>query len=234
MKYVSIDVETTGLDTQNDQILSIGAVIEDTNNIRPIEDLPKIHIIVTRERISSGSIFALNMNRDLISLICKWNTTKGIIEKAKLQEDTGSVFVEEEFVVEELLNFLWKNGIYPERNKELTIKKFEDFPEYKYSVKGDLANTFGKTYFNIAGKNFNSFDIHFLERLPKWKMAIGKRARIIDPSVPFIDWNLDDSPPSLSLCKKRAGFLDDTISHNALEDAIDVLYVLRTLYTKEK
>ena len=31
MRYVSIDIETTGLDRQNDQVLEVGAVIEDTD-----------------------------------------------------------------------------------------------------------------------------------------------------------------------------------------------------------
>jgi len=39
MKYISIDVETTGIDREKCQILSIGAVIEDTENIKPIKDL---------------------------------------------------------------------------------------------------------------------------------------------------------------------------------------------------
>ena len=65
MVYVSIDVETTGLDTQNHQLLSVGAVIEDTNNILPIEELPQIHIAILRENIH-GSVFAINLNKKLI------------------------------------------------------------------------------------------------------------------------------------------------------------------------
>ena len=43
MKYISIDIETTGLDPENCQILSIGAVIEDTLNQLPFEELPTFH-----------------------------------------------------------------------------------------------------------------------------------------------------------------------------------------------
>ena len=35
MRYISIDLETTGLDSENNQIIEFGAVLEDTNNILP-------------------------------------------------------------------------------------------------------------------------------------------------------------------------------------------------------
>ena len=44
MKYISIDIETTGLDRDLCQVLSIGAVIEDTNNIKPLEFEPTVNI----------------------------------------------------------------------------------------------------------------------------------------------------------------------------------------------
>ena len=231
MKYVSIDIETTGLDTVNDDILSIGAVIEDTNSPKPIEELPKIHIIVTRERIRTGSLFAINLNKQLIEWIVRWNSAKNGDERKAIKTESQAIFVEEEYVVEELINFLWKNGIMPEKNTDVLVEKMRKTPGYAYNLKGDLINIYGKTYFNIAGKNFNGFDIHFLERLPKWKMAIGKRVRVIDPATSFIDWKNDKDLPGLRLCKKRAG-LPDIVSHNAVEDAIDVINVLRTFYLK--
>jgi oligoribonuclease len=69
MKYVSIDLETTGLETENHQILSIGAVIEDTLDTRiNVEDLPTFHGVIVHNELT-GSPFALNMNRDLIEKI---------------------------------------------------------------------------------------------------------------------------------------------------------------------
>lgn len=232
MIYVSIDIETTGLDLVNDEILSVGAVIEDTNNPLPIEELPKIHIIVTRERIRSGSLFAINLNRKLIEWIVRWNNARNGEDKKAIKAEAEAIFVEEEFVVEELLNFLWRNGVLPEKNPDAFKEKLRKNPTLGLTIKNDFINTYGKTYFNIAGKNFNGFDIHFLERLPKWRMAIGRRVRVIDPAIIFVDWINDTSLPSLSLCKKRAGLSDDTVTHNAVEDAIDVINVLRTQYTK--
>jgi oligoribonuclease (3'-5' exoribonuclease) len=76
MKYVSIDLETTGLETENHQVLSIGAVIEDTLNPHvKVEDLPTFHGVIVHNELT-GSPFALNMNRDLIEKISVWQNTK--------------------------------------------------------------------------------------------------------------------------------------------------------------
>lgn len=65
MKYASIDLETTGLLHEDAQILSIGVIIDDLDNPRPYEDLPKMELCLDHERIAGG-IFAIDMNRDLI------------------------------------------------------------------------------------------------------------------------------------------------------------------------
>jgi oligoribonuclease (3'-5' exoribonuclease) len=64
--YVSIDLETTGLDPENDQILEFGAVIEDW--VSPIEQLPVFHRYVQWDRIS-GSPRALAMNAEILEMI---------------------------------------------------------------------------------------------------------------------------------------------------------------------
>jgi oligoribonuclease (3'-5' exoribonuclease) len=70
MKYVSIDIETTGLNPKTDQILSIGLVVEDTLSILPLDDLPKLEVRIWREKIT-GDLFAINMNKDLLKLYAR-------------------------------------------------------------------------------------------------------------------------------------------------------------------
>ena len=65
MKYLSIDIETTGLDPLKDQLLSFGAIIEDTENPLPFDEIPKFHAAIKRNRIE-GDLFAINMNKELI------------------------------------------------------------------------------------------------------------------------------------------------------------------------
>lgn len=66
MIYVSIDIETTGLDPINDQVLQIGAIIEDTKNPLPFEEVPKFNQLIRHKRIT-GSPTALAMNAGLIA-----------------------------------------------------------------------------------------------------------------------------------------------------------------------
>lgn len=69
MRYVSIDIETSGLFPEHHQILEFAAVIDDTllPSI-PIEELPTFRRIIRTDRIS-GHPRALAMNANLITSI---------------------------------------------------------------------------------------------------------------------------------------------------------------------
>ena len=97
MKYASIDIETTGVDNENSQTLSIGIVLEDSNNILPVEELPKLEIAIIRERLT-GEIFAFNMNRDLISDILSYKLARTDDERRAIIEATGREYLTEEEV----------------------------------------------------------------------------------------------------------------------------------------
>lgn len=49
MQYVSIDIETTGLDPHVHQVLEVGAVIDDLKVQAPLESLPKFHCYIMRD-----------------------------------------------------------------------------------------------------------------------------------------------------------------------------------------
>ena len=111
-------------------------------------------------------------------------------------------------------------------------------PEHDLSKTVEIIN--GKTYpvlgtkmkpfhLNVAGKNFHAGDQAYIERLPRWKQVFRIRTRLIDPSVLFVDWKNDESVPGLGKCKERAK-VDGIVTHDALEDAWDVVQLLRTQY----
>ncbi len=52
MKYISIDIETTGLDPEKHQILEFAAVLEDTENQAPLLQLPTFHRLIRWEDIT--------------------------------------------------------------------------------------------------------------------------------------------------------------------------------------
>lgn len=224
MKYVSIDIETTGLDPEKCEILSIGAVIEDTNNPLPLDQLPSFHVAIKRENIS-GSLFAINMNRELIETIVNYQSTKDDNEKSEIIKKSGIRFLHEDEVVIDFYYFLYKNGLM---NDNGSNRIYTHHPIY-----GEVPSVNQKTvpsdHLNVAGKNFGTFDKLFLERLPRWKQLIKMRNRILDPAILFVDWKSDQALPGLTLCKERSN-VEGIVTHNALEDAIDVVAVLRTKY----
>lgn len=224
MKYISIDIETTGLDRDLCQVLSIGAVIEDTNNIKPLSELPTFHAVIKRESIY-GSIFALDLNRDLIQAMKNYSVAKTDEAKKQVEEDFSAKFYNEDEVVEALYQFCYRNGLV-EVDDKLVGKHVKLVDGIMYPV---LTGNMDKVYFTAAGKNFASFDQQFLVKLPRWKQVFAIRSRVLDPGILFIDWNNDESVPSLDVCKQRAG-IDGAVTHNAVEDAIDVVKLLRKQY----
>lgn len=223
MKYISIDIETTGLDPENCQILSIGAVIEDTLNQLPFEELPTFHGVIKRENVS-GSLFALNMNRDLIETIVQYSGAQDQDEKNDIVHMTGMEFYHEDEIVEALFQFCFRNNLV-ELNHDIN-KTVKIVNGITYPV---LTSNMPKVYLNCAGKNFAGFDKKFLEKLPRWKQVFSIRSRVLDPGILFVDWINDESVPSLDECKKRAG-IDGVVTHNAVEDAMDVVMLLRKCY----
>lgn len=221
MKYVSIDIETTGLDPVNDQVLSIGAIIEDTDNLVSFEDAPKFHGVIKRNRIEGG-LYAINLNRELLETLNHYMTASDQNERNDIVNMTGMQFYEEDEIVEQFYYWLVANDLvdlskvighgYVRLNSDKLV------PAITRCTK--------PVQINVAGKNFATFDKLFLERLPRWKQLIKIRQRIIDPSVLYVNWEEDTSLPSMSECKVRAG-LSEIVTHNAIEDAWDVVMLLR-------
>lgn len=84
--------------------------------------------------------------------------------------------------------------------------------------------------FTAAGKNFGSFDKQFLKRLPGWNKHVKMRSRVIDPVM--LAWCPDEDTelPNLDTCLERAG-VSGTVTHDAVDDAMDVVKVVRAFYT---
>jgi hypothetical protein len=226
MIYISIDTETTGLNPENCQLLSIGAIVEDTEKKLPFEEIPKFHCAILRgERDTlQGELYALNMNKDLIEKITMYATAEDQDEKNDLVHMTGMQFLREEEVVKSFFHFLIDAGaITPEfdSSKNVEIVNGKTYPVLTTKMK--------PFHLNVAGKNFHSGDQTYIERLPRWKQIFRIRHRHIDPSILFVDWKNDKAIPNLGVCKERAK-VDGIVTHDALEDAWDVVQLLRTQY----
>ena len=53
MKYVSIDIETTGLNPKTDNVLEVAAIIDDTERPEvPIGELPTLHLLTPEDNVT--------------------------------------------------------------------------------------------------------------------------------------------------------------------------------------
>ena len=189
MRYVSIDLETTGLRPDRHQIIEFGAVIENTHKQIDLQDLPRFKRIV-KHADYTGQAFALNLNARIFQELV---SPSGAAIVCTAQELAG-----------QFKDFLLNNG-------------------FEAAEKGYI-------HIQAAGKNFATFDLLFLNQLPNWRDHIRISHKILDPVMYYIDYDKDERLPSLEECKRRAGFADFTVTHDALDDALDVVRLLRHQY----
>lgn len=182
MKYISLDLETTGTNPDRDQILQISMVLEDTSKPEvAVEELPHFTAFLKHERIE-GSAYALGMNGWILDIIS--GRSKEIPKYPVL-----------DLWIEEALAFI------------------------------DLH--FGKENASIAGKNVGTFDLQFLP----WIIRKRIKYRVMDVGPLFTDFANDKWIPDLTTCKKRAG-IDTPVAHDAREDALDVIRLIRSKAAK--
>lgn len=193
MKFVSIDIETTGLG-KNCQVIQIGAVIEDTLNIKELHNLPKFNCIVQHDQYNCeprANVMNVYTFEKLAELIEAKRDDKAHIRKKYNIIPVG-------LVAKSFALWLQSNGFKADPNILITV----------------------------AGKNFGVFDKPHLEALPDWKSNIQVRSRIIDPSILCVKWKEDEALPSLQKCMERSS-LTGQVTHDACQDALDVISVLR-------
>ena len=206
MRYISIDIETTGLSQEEHQIIEFGAIIEDSSNPLSYEDSKKYRrIVLARDGKYIFSAYAAMINADLIKTI------------AMIEKTGKSDFLSSD---KNLTNTaLYLDELIP------------DFKQWLY-VNGFKENERGVMEVVAAGKNFASFDRSFIHVIPEFETyGLRFHHRSIDPSTPYIDWSNDNIPPSMDECKIRAG-LEKGIKHEALADAWDVIQILRPQYNR--
>ena len=128
MRFISIDCETSGLNPETCQVLSIALVLEDTNAPEvPVEELPHIHLIIRRDYLQ-GEPYAINLNKDIIQII---------------KEGRDERLTHPDKVFKEIENFLYDNGFNPGKlkvagknfasfDKEF-IKRMEGFDTFEFS-----------------------------------------------------------------------------------------------------
>jgi hypothetical protein len=114
----------------------------------------------------------------------------------------------------------------PSKRPEASYKIYGKF-DWPKIVSFFLDEHFGSSKIVATGKNVSGFDLQFLPIELKDRFC----HRVLDPGSMFVDWENDEVPPGMPLCKLRAG-IEGLVTHNAYEDALDVIRLLRTQYVK--
>ncbi|RTK96718.1 MAG: hypothetical protein EKK64_03155 [Neisseriaceae bacterium] len=201
MKYLSIDIETTGLDFKKCDIIQFAAVIDDLENPKPIWSLPKLKIYFKKKYFkATAQALALHakFNPDIFEKISK-------IKEHEEKEDAFCIKLKDLPIY--LNNFLTKNGFEPDEKNIISI--------------------------TACGKNVASFDLRFLlKKIKKWG-NLKFRHRSMDPAILYYEIG-DKELPDMKTCFERANIKKE-ITHDACEDALDVIRLIRyKLLSKEK
>jgi len=199
-RYLSIDLETTGLNDKYCQVLEIGVVIADWET--PVEELPTWRCYVDSEDENDGVPFfygqpyALWLNSQIFRYLAM--RPKNEEEALEMGFEEYVPIVHPDAIGRPLAAFLTDNGM-------------------------DL-----RDHQTAAGKNFSSFDMQFLKRFPSLKEnKVIFRHRAIDPVMYY--WRPEDDGnrlPSMDTCMERAG-IPGPVPHKAVDDAQIVIKLIR-------
>ena len=178
MLYVSIDIETLGLNPETCDVIEFGAIVDDMKS--PISELPRYHVYLTKPKdLYCGEPFAMSMHPKILRRIA--DRTPGY-----------------NYIPHDMLG-----------------SNFSEWLE-QYPVPDKLT---------VAGKNFMSFDMRFLRRLPYFETWVKISHRHIDPCMLYALPD-DIELPNTKTCLERAG-INKEVEHTAVEDALDVVRLIR-------
>jgi len=134
MRYVSIDLETTGLDPENNNIIEFGAVLDDLREQKPLKELPRFHAYICMDEYK-GQPYALSMHPTIFRRIAT--------------RETGYNYLYPNTLGKAFLDFLVENGY------ELAEKKGKKIQRTTINVGGKNFGTFDLQFLNQQ-TNFSS------------------------------------------------------------------------------
>lgn len=219
MRYLSIDLETTGLDARKHQVIEFGAVLDDLREQKSLELLPSFHAYILppsnldpdSPHVGSGGEgknylgdpFALQMNARILERIAK--------------REPGYRYLSVDSFHQEFERWCIGLGLW----KEVEVGRLrENGAASGYTTQ--------QVKFVAGGKNYGTFDRDFCNTWLGFK-SFRVHHRVVDPAMLFLDPAQDDTPPDLATCLERAG-IEATVTHEAVEDALLVVKLLRAAF----
>jgi oligoribonuclease (3'-5' exoribonuclease) len=206
VKFLSLDLETTGLDPKTSSILEIGAVIGDTSD--PYEKIsfwPKMTLARIEDSdepgksVFTGTPFALALNAGLL---------RRIAQAPSLRQEPESYWVPEFFSkVADWSGIRWLSSPWT-------------FGE----VLSDFLDTYlpNETGIQVVGCNVGSFDLQFLARESSSETVLSRLHHRTIELGSLAKGFLRTDGRAISSSEMNRQFLGkDQVAHTALEDAKD-------------
>lgn len=216
MKYVSIDIETTGTDPDKHEIVEIAAKIDDLSNLVSPHALDSFRSIICKEQYVCTPYCSV-LHSDL------WKEIQLRMPEAKTNShyDAFNKIVADDSPA--MKSSVFDAAVTTANRSVVLLRAWLE-------AKG-VAVKNNKVKINVAGKNYAMFDHNFLKKacLGDW---IDVRHRVIDVATHF--WRTgDERLPNTELCCQRAGIhYDAQKAHGALYDVDTVIMLVRKALLK--
>ena len=205
MIYLSIDIETTGLDPKIHSIIELAAILDNNSEVLA-EKLPYLRLLIpSRSGDYNVSAKCLEMHKFLWP---KLNLGREALISEQSHIETKPLGPYEIMYSDCDVDDLSTRACYPDR----IVDSLMWWLQKEQNIKEKLT---------IAGKNYALFDRLFIpgiDRLPAHR-------RILDPGPMYVTIN-DREVPSMQECLNRANLIQ-TKGHTAYGDALDVVNLIR-------
>ena len=110
MKFLSLDIETSGLNPKYDQVLQVGAIVWDTQNPLPRSECPTYDVLIKHKAIN-GQPYALQMNNWILRILAGVDhPPEGTLVLPPVEADIGfTEFINDNFGEEGRITVAGKN-----------------------------------------------------------------------------------------------------------------------------
>ncbi len=194
MKYVSIDIETSGLDPERHSILEVAAVATEIGS--PTRHMFRALVIPNGMQVQTDpycAILHMRLWEELLAFQLNSNSPNMIF----LDKSQYGVVMNGQslpgLVGNNLAIFL--NTVWPDHQRKDKI--------------------------TVAGKNPGTFDIPFLRKQTDFTECVQVHHRVLDVTSHFCRPDVDKCLPDLKTCVERAGIAKRT-QHDAMADCLTV------------
>lgn len=227
MKYLSIDIETTGLKPEDSDIVEFAAIYEDTENPLPFEEKVReghvFNYVFMREKYRTDA-FCARLHHGLWTDLVKVQEEVNNRPSTEWTDGHGWEYKMSGFAVVKVKPPLGLHStVFGPPSAFLTELEdwFQNLSDWPHRA-------FRRT--NIAGKNAAMFDLPFLAaEFPAFANIVGVRQRVIDPAILYADWSKDNAMPNTEECLARMHSVEKGLNrpHMAISDAWDVIRLVR-------